>query len=297
MAFQVKSLAINRPRNSMIEHSIQSVTRALEILCALNRRSYATLQSLHEDTNFPKATIHRILATLRREGYVARDPERGIYRLISKVQLLSAGFNERSLITEVGAEILRSATREIRWPLAIGTLDGTEIVVRYSTMPFSPCAVKATTVNNRHNLLESAMGTAYLANCGPEERNILLSMVAQVDERHGKLASDPRLVRDLLSAARSRGYGLRRGGLHDESATIAVHVPANGHVAGVVSLTMFRRSLSDSAIDRYLPVLQEIAGRISELLSVATAPFLPKDAISVTSREAQAAGKKRQTRP
>ena len=279
----------------MIERPIQSVTRALDILCALNRRSYATLQSLHEDTKFPKATIHRILATLRREGYVARDPDKGIYRLVAKVQLLSAGFNERSLITEVGAGILRSATRQIRWPLAIGTLDGTEIVVRYSTMPFSPCAVKATTVNNRHKLLESAMGMVYLANCDAEERDILLGLIAQMDEQPERHTSDPCSVGDLLSATRDRGYGLRRGGIHDESATIAVHVPAAGHVAGVISLTMFRRSLTERAIERYLPVLQDVACHISERLSVA-APLSSKDTISTAWRETGAARKKRQAR-
>lgn len=247
-----------------LEGAIQPIARALEILCALNRQPYATLQELHDLTALPKPTLHRLLATLRVLGYVDRNQDRGVYRLSAKVQLLSAGFGERSLITTVGSAILRAATREIQWPLALGTLDGTEIVVRYSTMPYSPCAVRTTTVNNRHKLFGSAMGTAYLAHCGAEERGILLERTAQTDESIAHLARDEDHVRDLVLRVRSRGFGLRRGTERDESATMAVPIVVGDHLAGVVSLTMFRRSLTSAASRRYLPVLNDVAKRVAE---------------------------------
>lgn len=248
----------------MMESAIQPIARALAILCAVNRRHYATLQELNDDTGLPKPTIHRILSTLRQQGYIARDPDRGIYRLTAKVQLLSSGFNERSLITEIAVDILRSVTRKIQWPLALGTLDGTEVVVRCSTMPYSPCAVRATTVNNRHKLLGTAMGTAYLAYCSREERNILLGLVAQMENSAGEMARDARFVRQVLAQTRNRGYGLREGALRDDSATIAVPVLNAGHVAGVVSLTMFKRALTETALKRYPPILQDVAYEIAE---------------------------------
>jgi IclR family mhp operon transcriptional activator len=251
----------------MNDPTIQPIARALTILCAVNRRHYATLQELTGDTGLPKPTIYRILATLRNQGYVARDPDRGVYRLTSKVQLLSAGFDERSLITEVATNLLRTVTREIQWPLALGTLEGTEVVVRTSTMPYSPCAVRATTVNNRHPLIGSAMGSAYLAFCGREEREMLVGLISRSEGPLGNMARDSRLVADLVGSVRQRGYGLREGGLCDDSATLAVPVLKDGHVSGVVSLTMFRRSMTDAALIRYPPILRKVAQSISERLS------------------------------
>lgn len=241
----------------------QPIIRALDILRALNRRSFATLHALWEDTGLPKATIHRILATLCAQGYVTRDPVRSVYRLTSQVQLLSAGYGERSRITDVGAGILRAVTREIRWPLALGTLERTEMVVRYSTMPFSPWAVRATTVNNRHRLLGTAMGTAYLAACTEEERETLLHMVRQGDDPVAVLARDAAHVAAVVAQTRQRGFGLREAGSNGDSTSIAVPIMVDGHVEGVVSLTMFRRSLTAQAIRRFPPILRRTAAQIA----------------------------------
>ena len=245
------------------EGSGRPIIRALDILCALNRRSFATLQELFVETELPKPTIHRILGTLREQGYVERDPARGIYRLTARVQLLSAGFSERCRVTQVGAAILREVTQAIRWPLAIGTLDAPEMVVRYSTMPFSPWAVRATTVNNRHKLLGTAMGTAYLTACGEQEREELLDLVRQGEGPVATLARDGAHVAQVIAATTQRGFGLREAGPHSDSTSIAVPIIAAGNVAGVVSLTMFRRSLTQAAIERYPPILRNVAARIA----------------------------------
>ena len=244
----------------------QLIARTLHVLRALNQRSFATLHSLWQDTALPKPTIHRILGTLCDQGYVARDPVRGVYRLTAQVQLLSAGYSERSRITDVGAAILRSVTEEIRWPLALGTLERTEVVVRYSTMPFSPWAVKATTVNNRHRLLGTAMGTAFLAACTEEERETLLNLVRQDDDPVALLARDKGYVAKVVALTRRRGFGLREAGPNGDSTSIAVPIMVSGHVAGVVSLTMFRRSLTQQALRRYPPILQDVSRQVAAKL-------------------------------
>ena len=243
------------------------IVRALNVLRALNGRSYATIQQLFVDTGLPKPTIHRILGTLCKEGFVARDPVRGIYRLTAQVQLLSAGYSERCRVTELGAGLLREATEQIRWPLAIGTLDGTEMVVRYSTMPFSPWAVRATTVNNRHPLLGSAMGAAYLLGCSQAEQEVLLQLVRAGDGPAAAIARDPARVGRILARTCRDGYGLRQAGPADDSSSIAVPVHAGRNVVGVVSLTVFRRSLTAKVLELYPPVLRDLASRLGTKLT------------------------------
>ena len=108
----------------------------------------------------------------------------------------------QSLIVDVGAPIILQVTKKIKWPLAIGVLDGDAMVVRYSTMPYSPLAVQATTLGHRLGLLESAMGLAYLAFCDDDERTILLNMLRTASPK-GNFADDDDVnvaLRSLLFA-------------------------------------------------------------------------------------------------
>ena len=65
---------------------VKSVSRALDVLLALNKLRIASVTALHEETGFPKSTIVRMLETLRADGYVARDNLCGGYRVTSRVQ-------------------------------------------------------------------------------------------------------------------------------------------------------------------------------------------------------------------
>lgn len=245
------------------------IARALDLLRALNRHPYASLHTLHLVTGLAKPTVHRLLETLIAEGYVLRDEVKSIYRLTAKVQELSGGFGEDCLVTDLGAEILRRVTADIRWPLAIGTLQGVEILVRYSTMPFSPLAVKPTTTANRHSLLTSAMGNTYLAYCPPDERAFLIEALRRSSRPDAALAADPSAVQVLVDGVVARGFGVRHPRTKSDSGSLAVPIFADRHLAGVLSLTTFGKMLPDM-VEQYPPVLVATAREISERLALAT---------------------------
>lgn len=246
------------------------VERALAVLVALNRRPFTSLQELQAETGMAKPTLHRLLETLAAAGYVVRDEVRSLYRLTARVLELASGFGEDCLVTDLGADILRRVTAEIKWPLAIGTRQGLEIVVRYSTMPFSPLAVRPTTMAERHPLLSSAMGGAYLAYCPETERAFLLEALRRSASPDAVLAQDRAAVEALLGAVVVRGYGLRLPGPRGETGSIAVPIFAGGHLAGLLSMTVFA-ALLDHCRSRFPPVLEATAREIGERLARATA--------------------------
>lgn len=258
--------AASDPRTSVASVGGRSIARAFDILAALNRGGFATLESLRDETSLPKSTIHRILGTLVAEGYAVRDPVRAVYRLTGKVRLLSDGFAGVCEITDAAAPILQETTAAIGWPLGLGTLDGTEIVVRYSTMPFSRWAVRASTVGNRHSLLGSAMGNAYVAACGAQERETLLARLREGAGPAASLARDDDRVALILASTRAQGFGLRLGGPRDDSSTVSVAILVSARVAGVISMTAFRRSMTGRTIQRHLPILRDVAARIAARL-------------------------------
>lgn len=250
---------------------IRSVARALRLLDAMNERQPCSLAELHHATGLPKPTVFRILATLEAEGYVRSEGGLGQYRLTARTRRLGAAYSEKSMVVDVGAPIVLTVTKAIKWPLAIGVLDGDAIVVRYSTMPYSPLAVQATTLGHRLGLLDTAMGQAYLAFCDVQERAMLVELLRAAADAAGLDVVQEAL--DRLPEVRSRGYGLRLPKTAGASATVAVPILRGDHVAGVLSMTTFGRVMNDKMLITHLPVLRQTSTDI---------------ALALAAREAQA---------
>jgi IclR family transcriptional regulator, mhp operon transcriptional activator len=208
--------------------------------------------------------VFRILATLEQEGYVKNVGASGQYNLTERTRRLGAAYGERLKIVEVGAPLILRVTRKIKWPLAIGTLEHDSIVVRYSTMPYSPLAVQATTLGHRLGLIDSAMGLAYLAFCEESERRILLDLL-RASMPGGEFEAEEQ-IQALLSLTRQRGYGLRLPKASGASATVAVPIYNDEHVAGSLSMTTFGKSMTAQTLSTFVPVLKGTAADITREL-------------------------------
>lgn len=240
--------------------AVRSVARALMLLRLMNTTHESSLHDLHAATGLPKATIFRLLRTLRLEGYVQVVGDGGHYRLTSKVTELGAGYTEKSRVVDAGIPIALALTKKIRWPLAIGVLDGDAVVVRYSTMPYSPLAVHATTLGQRLGLLDTAMGRVYLAHCGDAERSALLQLLRDASP-DGRIEQE-RLLDSELELIRRKGYAIRKPNARRSSATIAVPIMADA-MLGTLCLTTFGKSLTSDMISEYAPILFKAASTIA----------------------------------
>lgn len=241
----------------MKDEQVRSVGRALALLRAMNAEPSSSLHQLHLQLGLPKATLSRLLGTLIAEGYAQAEGGAGRYRLTAKVQELANGYTQRSLIVDVGIPLALQVTREIRWPLAIGTLDGDAVVVRFSTMPYSPLAVHATTLGQRLGLLDTAMGRAYLAHCDARERAALFDLLAAAAPG-GQLVGTREVEADLR-LVRHQGYAVRMPNARRSSATIAVPVTSGAAVLATLCITTFGRLMTPRLIRQHLPVLRDTA--------------------------------------
>jgi len=263
----------------------------LQLLRCLNTRMHSTLHELHLQTGLPKSTLSRLLDTLRADGYVRAVAERGSYQITPKVRELSDGFSERLNVVNVAIPCLIRTTKQIRWPLAIATLDGSQMVIRFSTMPYSPLAVRPTTYGRRHSLKTSAVGLAYLAHCPQAEQQALFP--DGIDAEAQARLADVRRDGYALRTPPARGAGRRRkrrekepgagkgqdngrgderdgdedgrdGHERDDSATCAVPVADGDEVLAVLSLTAFARSVNTAFVNQMVPILNETAAEVLE---------------------------------
>lgn len=250
-----------------MSESMTLVLRTLALLRALNKQTHSSLRSLHEATGMPKPTVHRLLATLKNEGYVKSDAVKGLYSLTQKVRLLSDGYTEHELVVELGAPILLRSTRQTGLPLAIGIAERSRMVVRYSSMPYSPVAPMHTTLGNSHPMTQSAMGLAFMAYCSDAERERLLDWLRASARDEAAWNRAAQTLQARIMTIRKQGYALRRPDSLHENATLAVPIRCAGHVLGVLSLTTFDSLLTAKTTRDFVVLLQ----RTSEEVSAAVA--------------------------
>jgi IclR family mhp operon transcriptional activator len=229
----------------------RSALRLLAVLRVLNRHPFCRLAELHKLTGLPKPTLLRLLGALTNEGYLHFDRITSIYSVTQKVQELGSGFTGANRIVSVAAPILLRETKRMKWPLAIGVLEESEMVVRFSTMPYSPLAVMNTSFGHRHTLLRSALGRAYLVACPVHERRRLLAQVGATE------ASE-----DFVDARRL-GYGTRLPKKRGDSATLSLPMRnGRGSPLGALSMTTFGRTMTGDFVARALPEMRRIAAEI-----------------------------------
>lgn len=246
---------------------IRSVVRAVELLQALNRRPVTTLDELHAQTGIPKPTIVRMLQTFSSCNLVKHAPQHGAYYLTSEIRSLASGYHSEPMVVEAATPLMDALTLRVKWPTAIAILQDDAMIVRYSTIPLSPLALKHSTINVRLSLVSRAIGRAYLAFCPAQQQDALLRALARSDSPEDQAARDEGTIRRVLQQVRADGYALRDPSVWPASNTLAVPVFDRNGPAAALGMTFFASTLKpQEVVERYLPDLQQVAHQIGERL-------------------------------
>ena len=243
---------------------VEAAARSLVLLEELNRHRVASIDILHKATGLPKSTVVRLMKSLCAMGYVANDRRQGGYAVTSRVKSLSNGFHGDPLVVEAARPWALAFTAQYHWPAAIAVLDGTSMVVRFSTIPDSPVSPFHGTVNMRLSLLRRALGRAYLAFCPVGERSMLLDLLARSKEPEDRLIGDRKRTQALLAAIRRQGYAERDPTVEPRSSgTIAVPIVGQGKVLATVGMSYFVSALDRTDVQRFVPLIQTLAANVA----------------------------------
>ena len=246
---------------------VRSVVRALDLLQALNRQAVSTLDVLHAQTKIPKPTLVRLLQTFEGRGLVKHAPQHGAYFLTSGVRSLSSGYHSEPMIVEAAAPLMDEMTLRVKWPMAIAMLEDSAMVVRYSTIPLSPLAMKHSTINVRLSLVSRAIGRAYLAFCSPDQQEALLQGVMKSLTPEDEAVRDRDALQQVLTQVHDAGYALRDPQVWPATNTLAVPLFDSHGVAASLGMTFFSSTLKpEQAVERYLGDLQDVANQVTERL-------------------------------
>lgn len=242
---------------------IKSLKKALRALTFLNSHGESTVTDVACAIGVPRTTSHRLLETLASEGYVEKQAHSHLYRLTSLVQGLSSGFGETDLLVEIARALIERVGDKVRWPLALATPQGCNMVVKIGTDYDTPLAIDRYFIGFKTPMIHAPAGLCYLAHCEEDQRTAILELAGK-SEPGGRLR--PEQLSNLefdLGDIRQRGFSHIRFAQYRE-AGLAVPVFADGKVMGGIVLRYIKSTMKMAQVeDLYAPILLKLAADIA----------------------------------
>lgn len=249
---------------------IQSFSRAISALKAINRNGSMTMMEISRAAGVPYPTAHRIVKTLLYEGLIEQEPARKRYRPTLLVRSLSSGYQHDGLLVEVARPHIVELTAKVGWPVSIAIRVGKNMMLCDSTHANTPLTFAQYYPGFTLPLLDSASGKLSMAYAEREDREQILKwMRADQDIDSEYLAAAELALND--DAIRSRGYAVQGRNYHNrtpgKTTSIAVPIFRSGVFEAAMTLVFFVSALKlEDALKKYLPEMLEATKQISEEL-------------------------------
>ena len=214
---------------------IQSLERAISILNLFrNTRNSMGISEMAEALNLAKTTVHGLVSTLEKNGFLHRDSTTRKYRLgfalyeLGSIQVSHIEINQHAAIP------LQNLANKIDRICRIGIWDRNSIIV---TMTIQPQGHESTQRQFGPRLPGycTALGKAILANMPPTDLQAYLDATELVAYTPKTIVDRQKLEKDLLKS-KERGYSISREEVLPHQIGLGAPVLASGsQMAGAIS--------------------------------------------------------------
>lgn len=187
--------------------SVPSVERALRLLEVLaSAPTGLTLSQLVRQLPVPKSTLHMLVVTFEREGYLTRDEESGRYRIALKLYGLADLAITCLPLRHVAATSLQALAQRTRMTVHMAVLERGEAVLVEKVEPHG-ITRQATWIGKRMDLHCTAVGKALIAFLPEAELDRVLQRTALLRHNDNTIVS-VRKLKEHLARVRKLGYAL-----------------------------------------------------------------------------------------
>jgi sugar lactone lactonase YvrE/DNA-binding IclR family transcriptional regulator len=199
-------------------------------------RNPMTFTELLRASSLPKATLHRILATLMREGLLRHDPYAKTYRLgFRLLELAHEVWSDFDLRLAAQDEMVRLRDALIETTL-LAVLDGSSVVLVASEEAARDTNQKSK-VGLRLPLHATALGKAMVAYLDPM-RQLALLQALPMEAYTSRTLTSMQELRSELDLTRARGYAIEYGEHTEDVVGVAAPIfDIEGRPIGAVSVS------------------------------------------------------------
>jgi DNA-binding IclR family transcriptional regulator len=249
--------------------SVPSVLRTLDILEAISRsKAGLTLLEIVQDLNFPRSSVHCLVVTLERRGYLHKNGRSARYKLGPMTrELANFAFAGIALRDQV-APVLFTLMQATGLAVHLGILECNEVVLAHKLEPSSGPRL-ATWVGKRMEMHCTGVGKAFLAYFSESDLQRHISEHGLPRHNEHTISSVSRLRADLQSI-RSLGYALDDE--EDELGYRCIGCPvfdAEGQVIAAISIVGTTGQIRPDKLAGLVQKSVDAAAKIAQLASAA----------------------------
>ena len=253
--------------------SVQSVHRAIDILSLFSTaRPMLGVTEISQALDLPKPTIHGLIQTLVKRGFLTQDPDSRKYSLGLSIYELGTILTGSLRINQVAAEPAQRLARQSGLVARVAIWDQESVLVTLNLFPQASEPVP-NNLGPRLPAYCSAVGKAVLAFLPPEELAAYLKNIRFMSFTPNTITTKKRLREDL-KAARKLGYSRESGEFLQGLACFgAPLLDRSGGPVGSISLSGAPGEMTDSVEAEQAPNLMKIAREISGYLGYRMSGF------------------------
>ncbi|WP_350350870.1 IclR family transcriptional regulator [Microbacterium sp. A8/3-1] len=245
---------------------VKSAERTLDVLELLARASEPmTFTRIATALSVPKSSLHKLLATLERRGWVETDEmTRSRYRVGMRALQAGTSYVDADEIVQWAETALTTLTEHFGEASHLGRLDGSDVIYLAKRESAHPLRMFSA-VGRRLPAHATAMGKAMLATMAWEDVERLVG--PHLETLTQKTITSMERLADELALTRERGYGVDDEESADLMRAVAVALPSVDSTCNAISVSA---PVVRMPLDRTPDVAAAIAQAISS--SIPPAP-------------------------
>jgi IclR family pca regulon transcriptional regulator len=245
---------------------VQSLERGLLVLRSFTPdQPDLSVTEVAERTNISRAAARRILFTLERLGYTARD-RAGLFHLQPAVLTLGYGYLAGQQLPQIARPYLQVVAEQLHGSSSLAVIDHYDVV--FVARARSPSLVSTTVdVGSRLPAHVTALGRVLLADLPDEQIDRYLEG-ARIQRLTHLTKVAPEEIKQAVLDAREKRYSMVDQELAIGVRAVAVPVyDKSGTVAASLNVSVAdARASVEEILGLCLPVLRTVAGKISAAL-------------------------------
>jgi IclR family acetate operon transcriptional repressor len=251
-------VVVSQNTRSVSNASVQSLERAFELLELLADSGGAQgLTQLSASSGLPLTTIHRLMGTLVRHGYVRHEPSR---RYVLGPRLIRLG-DAASQMLGTWAQPHLADLVELTGETANLAVLESDRVVYLAQVPGKHSMRMFTEPGRRVDPHCTAVGKAMLAQLSEVQVRDILGRTGMTLKTSNTI-TDPDLLVAHLGVIRQQGYALDEGEQEVGVRCVGVAIP-NAPAMAAVSVSGPQARMTEAAIKTIVPALQRVAADLS----------------------------------
>jgi IclR family pca regulon transcriptional regulator len=244
---------------------IESLDRGLRVIQSFGvDRRPMTLSDIAKATGLPRATARRILMTLEKSGFVVGDER--LFSLTPRILTLASAYLASNQISTIMQPLMDDVSAKAREVCSLAVLDGDEVVfvARASPARVFPAGVD---IGYRLPAFCTSVGRVLLGRLTNDELAASINGMVLKPQTSETTLEKPLVIATIITD-RSKGYSLVDREAEDgfRSVSVPIHRYDGGIVAAANIGAHVDRITTGEMIDRFLPLLKELATAAKPLL-------------------------------